>query len=370
MAENKKFSFPISPLVGSTFRNFLSVSQNKNIDREFRSRYYLSVAASAILDLFGKGESLIKKKQLEETKIDKPPIFILGFWRSGTTFLHNLMCQDPHAAYITTYLSIFPHHCLVNSGWLKKLAQVIAPERRPVDNVKLDMSWPQEEEMALGNIQPLSFYHYFYFPDHTEEYKNRSLLFKDISEKETREWEEAYNLLIKKALILSPGDRFISKNPPNTFRIPQLLNLFPNAKFVYIYRNPYSVLSSFLLFMKQVMLGVGFQNIDNREIDHQLLQLYTLALEKYETDKILIPNGNLIEIQYEKFKENPLNTIEKIYSKFNLNDFSSVKPVLNSYIHSQKHQKSGGHPKPQYLMEFIRKNLKQYMQLKGYEIEP
>ena len=369
MAKTKKFSFPISPLVGSTFRNFLTVSRAKKIDREFRSRYNLSVVASAILDIFGKGESFIKKKQLEQTSIDKPPVFILGFWRSGTTYLHNLMCQDPNAAFVTTYLSIFPHHCLVNSTWLKKLTQIIAPEKRPVDNVKLDMSWPQEEEMAIGNIQPLSFYHYFYFPDHTEEYKSRSLLFNDVSEKEVKEWEKAYKLIIKKALILSPGNQFISKNPPNTFRIPQLLNLFPDAKFVYIYRNPYSVLSSFILFMKQVMLGVGFQNINEREIDDQLLQLYTLALEKYEADKILIPRENLIEVQYEKFKEDPLKTIKNIYSTFNLDDFDEVEPILSNYIHSQKHQKSGGHPKPDYLLEFVRNNLKDYMDLKGYKIE-
>ncbi len=370
MTKPTKFSFPVSPLVGSTFGNFLSVSRNKRIDSGYRSRYALTSIASLILDPFGKGETFIKKDLINSTQIDKPPVFILGFWRSGTTFLHNLMCQDPDHAYVTTYLSIFPHHSLVNSGWLKSLAKLIAPSHRPVDNVKLDMNWPQEEEMALGNMQPLSFYNYFYFPDHTEEYTQRSLLFNNVNQQEFDKWEKAYKLLIKKALILSPGDRFVSKNPPNTFRIPQLLKLFPDAKFVYIYRNPYRTLSSFLLFMKQVMLGVGFQNLDEKEIDLQLLNLYLIALEKYEKDKVLIPQNNLIEIQYETFKSDPFNTIENIYNTFDLKDFKTIEPILNNYINSQKHQKSGGHHMPDHLIEFIQNSLKDHMESKGYSMDP
>jgi len=370
MTKPTKFSFPVSPLVGSTYSNLRKVSRKKNIDTRYRSRYILTNIASLILDPFGKGETFIKKEILNKTQIDKPPVFILGFWRSGTTFLHNLMCQDPDHAFVTTYLSIFPHHSLVNSGWLKALAKLIAPERRPVDNVKLDMNWPQEEEMALGNMQPLSFYNYFYFPDHTEEYTQRSLLFNNVNQQEFDQWEKAYKLLIKKTLILSHGDRFVSKNPPNTFRIPQLLKLFPDAKFVYIYRNPYKTLSSFILFMKQVMLGVGFQNIDEKEIDKQLLNLYILALEKYENDKKLIPENNLIEIQYETFKSDPFKAIENIYHTFDLNDFQTIEPTLRNYINSQKHQKSGGHHMPDHLVDFIQNNLMDYMEAKGYSMNP
>jgi len=366
MAKSKKFSFPVSTLVGSTFGNFLKVTKGRKIYPGFRSRYFLTTIASLILHPFGRGETFMKSKTLKNTHITEPPIFIVGFWRSGTTFLHSLLCQDPNNAFVTTYQSIFPHHSLVNSGWLKKLAELIAPERRPIDNVKLNMNWPQEEEMGLGNIQPLSFYNYFYFPDHIEEYTKRYLLFENVTEKEIESWERAYKLLIKKALIISKGKRFVSKNPPNNFRIPQILKMFPDAKFIYIYRNPYRTLSSFLPFMKQVMLGVGFQDVNDKIVDDLLLNLFKLALEKYQKDKHLIPESNLIEIQYEQFKENPLETIKKIYDTFELNDFSKAEPFLKNYIHSQKHQKSGGHDLPEQLDQFIQDNLQDYMESKGY----
>ncbi len=366
MSKTKKFSFPVSTLVGSTFGNFLNVTRGKKVYSGFWSRYFLTFIASLILDPFGRGETLIKSNTLKKTQISEPPVFIIGFWRSGTTFLHNLLCQDPNHAFVTTYQSIFPHHSLVNSGWLKKLAVLIAPERRPIDNVKLNMNWPQEEEMGLGNIQPLSFYNYFYFPDHIEEYIQKYLLLKNIKESEIESWEKAYKLLIKKALIISNGKRFVSKNPPNTFRIPQILKMFPDAKFIYIYRNPYRILSSFLPFMKEVMLGVGFQNVNDEDMDKQLLNLYSLALEKYEKDKGSIPKDNLIEVQYERFKENPLETIKNIYNTFELDEFSTAEPFLKNYIDSQKHQKSGGHHIPDHLTQFIQNNHQDYMESKGY----
>jgi hypothetical protein len=198
------------------------------------------------------------------------------------------------------------------------------------------------------------------------EYINKCLLFHNVKENEIESWEKAYKLMIKKALIISDGKRFVSKNPPNTFRIPKILEMFPDAKFIYIYRNPYNVLSSFLPFMKQVMLGVGFQNVNEQVMDKQLLNLYGLALEKYEKDKGSIPKNNLIEVQYERFKENPLETIKNIYKTFELDDFSTAEPFLKNYINSQKHQKSGGHDIPEHLIHFIRNNLQDYMKSKGY----
>lgn len=368
MEKQTKFHFPVSTLVGSTINNFFQITRGKRIDNNYKSRYYLTVLASSILTLLAKGEEILTKNKLKKTQIDGAPVFIIGFWRSGTTFLHNLVCQDPNHAFVTTYQSIFPHHSLVNSGWLKKLAVLIAPERRPVDNVKLNMDWPQEEEMGLGNIQPISFYNYFYFPDHFDEYIKESLLQENLSKEEIESWEKAYRLLIKKAMIISKGNRFVSKNPPNIFRIPQLLKMFPNAKFVYIYRNPYRVLSSFNPFMKQVIDGVGFQKVGSSTFDLQLYNLFSAAMVKYEKDKNLIPKKNLIEIKYEDFKENPLSTVEEIYKQFDLQDFNGFKSKLEAYIGDQKHQKSGGHHIPENLVSFVQNNLTEYMKENGYEM--
>ena len=73
MTKPTKFSFPVSPLVGSSYGNFIKVSRNKKIDPGYKSRYFLTNIASLILDPFGKGETLIKKDLINE--------FIFGIYR-------------------------------------------------------------------------------------------------------------------------------------------------------------------------------------------------------------------------------------------------------------------------------------------------
>ena len=46
------------------------------------------------------------RKYQNKSKIDQPPVFIIGHWRSGTTMLHELMIQDP-APFVPQHLPMF-----------------------------------------------------------------------------------------------------------------------------------------------------------------------------------------------------------------------------------------------------------------------
>ncbi|RLD34853.1 MAG: hypothetical protein DRI73_03340, partial [Bacteroidetes bacterium] len=181
-------------------------------------------------------------------------------------------------------------------------------------------------------------------------------------------WEKMYRNIIKKSIIRTGGQRFISKNPPNIFRISQLLKMFPDARFLYIYRNPYKVLSSFILFMDQVIESVGFQKTERNNFDKQLFGLFKDALEKYEVDKKNIQKKNLLEIKYEDFKRDPMSEIETIYFQFKLAGFERSANKFSQFIYSQKDQKSGGHFIPEYLSDFIENELSDYMIRHNYSM--
>lgn len=368
MADKKTFKFPVSTLIGSTFPNYLKIVNQKKVHPKYLSRFILTSLVSAILDPFGRVETSLKSKIVRKTTIDQSPIFIIGFWRSGTTYLHNLMCQDPNHAFVSTYQSIFPSHSLVNSFWMKKLATIAMPNERPVDKVRLDMDFPQEEEMGMGNMQKLSFYNVFYFPSHFKDYARNALYFNDVKKDEIDKWKDEYLLTIKKSMIMTGGKRFVSKNPPNTFRIPLLLEMFPNARFIYIYRNPYNVLSSVNLFMRQVIKGVGFQEPDSTDLENNLCSLFKQSLEKYELDKSLIPPENLFEIEYNTLVKKPIQSINDIYTQFNLDYSNDLSVILNKFNSSQKQHKSGGHFISEYLKKFISENLVDYMNQHNYSI--
>ncbi len=333
-AFNRKtnFSFPVSTLVGSSHPNLKKVVKGRRIDKKFRKKYLLTSTITRILDIFRWMEESRYNSKIENFQITEAPVFIIGFWRSGTTLLHNLLCQHPDYGYVTTYQGVFPNHCLMHQWWLRRIAQLIIPERRPGDNLKLDFSYPQEEDIALGNMQAISFYYFFYFPDDFDEFLEKGLLFQNVSEEDRKNWQEAYIKLVKTALINTGKHSFISKNPPNGFRIKQILELFPEAKFIYIHRDPYQTIVSFQNFVHLILDGIRLQDYDKEVLNMKLIRLFKLFQDKYYEDKNLIPEGNLAEIRFEDFEKNKIAGIESIYKTLNLPDFEKSLPLMEKYL--------------------------------------
>jgi len=171
---------------------------------------------------------------------DVSPVFILGHFRSGTTFLHTLMSHDPSLGYMSTFQTMLPGNFIWKAGLFKRILADSLPETRPMDNVEMAVDYPYEEEYAVANICPYSFYHGWYFPRRMRHYFNRYALMQAPS-REITGWKTIYDYLLRKVAYAAGQPRLLLKNPCNTARVKELLELYPDAKFVHIYRNPYHV---------------------------------------------------------------------------------------------------------------------------------
>lgn len=340
MSNKNNLDVGISPLACSTFSNCLQVFRELPVDREYYGRMIGVLLLSILNEPFHWWEEIRYGRAIQHTPLPENPLFILGHWRSGTTFLHNLICQDPQFAYITTYQSVFPNQ-LHGSKWLfKNIMYAFLPEKRPADNMKLDPDFPQEEEIALGNMMPYSFYHFLYFPRNTFELYEKYIRFHGVSDQVQQRWASTYKKLIKSCLLYHRKKEFVSKSPPNTARIKPLLQLFPGAKFIYIYRNPITVFFSASRFFRNVFPPICFQKISPDAIDELILNLYPLLIQDYENNKNLIPPGQLVEIRYEDFEKQPIDMLSYIYTTISLKGFDTALPHFRCYVSEQhKHEK-------------------------------
>lgn len=344
--QNKSFRFPVSSQVGSSFSNIVKISSDKSIGKNYKTKFFLTKAVSKILDVPRVFEERHYNRKINDLQIKESPIFILGFWRSGTTVLHNLLCQNPYFGYVTTFQSVFPNDCFMNQWWIRNIAKFLLPEKRPGGDIKFDFKLPQEEEIALGNMQHVSFYNFFYYPNELDSSIRKSLYFENFSKEEIEKWKENYYRLVKIALLNTKGKRFISKNPPNTFRIKLLLEMFPDAKFIYIHRNTYQTIYSFQRFLNAVHEGIKYQDYNIESNNLKLIELYKLMMEQYKTDKHLIPKGNLIDIKFEEFEQNMLPEIERIFRNLDIPDFENAKPSIERYYNEISDYKRKPHDLP------------------------
>jgi len=294
-------------------------------------------------------------KAIKRIKLKFPPIFIIGHWRSGTTHLHNLLTQDPQFGFITMLQASFPKSFMSNtffSFWMN----LFLPETRPMDNMKMGILKPQEDEMALGNLFPYNFYNALYFPKRMVEYYYKYVRFKNVSPKLTRRWKYSYDYLLKTATLNMRGKQLVLKNPVNTARIKILLELYPDAKFIHIYRNPYIIYLSTRHFYKKAIEVFMFQKVPNELLEENIIKIYKKMMKSYFKEKKLIPSYNLIDIKFEDLESNTIGQLERIYNKLNLHGFDKNKNRFDIYLEQIKSYKKNKFQMDDRILNLIEKN--------------
>ena len=365
----RKFVIPFSTIGTMPFLQFMKLVFSFKVDSRYYVRCVIAGVISFLSEPFRWIEQLRYSKKLSRTSLPKSPVFILGHWRSGTTLLHNAMAQDKQFAFINTYQSVFTNQFFTSRWLFKPLMRLLMPEKRPADNVLLSPELPQEEGIALSNINSFGFYNFFYFPRDWRTYYLQYISGSASSPSALNKYGAQYKKLIAQALVEYGRDQFISKFPPNTGAVRHLLNLFPEAKFIYIYRNPLYVFQSTVNFFETTHEALMLQSFSRKDFEEMVFELYQMIIADYEAQKSLIPAHNLVEIRYEDFDQNPLEGLRSIYSTLNLQGFEESLPAFTSYLNAQKRFERASHSFSREEIDKITSRLRFAMNLYGYPVE-
>lgn len=326
------------PVAMGSFRSWLRLaSRSGGVDREFLPRLLAVAATTLLTSPLRLYETVRYGRLVRRTAIHPSPVFILGHWRTGTTHLHNLLCEDRQFGYLSTFQAMTPGFCLMGERRLKPLL-ARAAERdgrtREIDNIPLRLDAPQEESFAIANMTPFASLHVWALPRRAREIFARYVLFEGLPAAERAEWTAAYLTLLRKATLRSGGRRLVLKDPASTGRIPALLELFPEARFVHICRDPYRVFASTLKVYKIVLARTQLQAVSEPEIEELVLRFYEQLMRKYLAEKALIPPGRLVEVRYEELEAAPFDELRRVYDGLGLPGFAAAEPALRAYLES------------------------------------
>jgi len=339
MSQQKRARLFEHPVAFGSFRSWLGLLwDNKDIDRKYIPRAFsvtLSTLLIAPLKLF---ETLRYGRTVKNAAVHPSHIFIVGHWRTGTTHLHNLLCQDKNHGYVSTFQAFAPGLCLIGERLIKKpfnkLAQKMHPTRE-IDNIPLSMDNPEEEDLAIACMSPYSYLHMYTFPRRARYYYETYItFFEKLPESIIARWKNAYMTMLRKASLEAGGKRLVIKNCADSARLKTLLELFPDAKFIHIYRNPYDVFRSTKHLYRVVLERSQLQEISHDEFEEWVLTFYAQLMQKFLEDKTLIPKGNLVEVKYEELDREPLTQLRKIYETLNLPGFEEAEPAFRAYLDS------------------------------------
>jgi hypothetical protein len=321
-------------LAGGSFSNWLGLLKDHGgVDPRYWPRLAYVSAVAMLGAPIRAYERMKFGAMVECTEIHEPPIFILGHWRSGTTYVQRLVAQNPEFAIVNFIHTMIPG-LFLTGGLFKFILRTSLPKTRPMDNVEIGPEFADEEEYALGNLSPYSFYHALSFPKRMREIFDRGVLFEGVSDRVKARWLSTYYRFLKKVSFSSGGRQLLLKNPANTARVGMLLELFPEAKFIHVYRNPFVVYSSTINWLDKEMVPTALQDVNEDVIREAALTNYEKLMRKYLAERSLIPEGHLVEVRFEDVEADPLAETLRIYRSLGLTMSAQTRTRLESYIAS------------------------------------
>lgn len=310
----------------------------------------------------------IYARRVQAVKLDPPPLFIVGHWRSGTTLLHEYLVRDTRFTFPTTYQCFAPTHFLLTDRVLPKLFGFVLPAKRPMDEMAAGFDRPQEDEFALCVLGAPTPYERMAFPDDPPPHLE-FLEMQGCDPQDLRRFEEAMLWFVKMVAFRSSGKRVVLKSPTHTGRLEILSRLFPGARFVHITRHPYDIFPSTRRLWRSLDQVQAFRlpHYDDAKLDDYIFECFDRMYRGFETQRKQLPAGSLVELRYEDLVADPIGAVRRLYEGLELGDFAPAELAIRAHVQSQEGYRKNRHALPGELAERIYQRWRPYFERYGYD---
>jgi omega-hydroxy-beta-dihydromenaquinone-9 sulfotransferase len=311
-------------------------------------------------------QELMYGRYIRGTRIETPPVFIVGHWRSGTTLLHELLHLDSRFATPNTYQCMCPHHTLATEYLVARYLNWLLPKQRPMDNMAAGFDRPQEDEFAILALGAPTPYSRMAFPNDEPDY-SELLNLDETTPQELERFQAALTWFMQLMTLQSKQKQLLLKSPPHTGRIGHFARWFPGAKFIHIARNPFSLFPSTTRLWQSLDDVNGLQVPRHKHLNEYVFSCLERMYRGYEKQRNEIPAGDLYELKYEDLVKDPVGQCERIYQQLQLGNFDPVREKIAAHMQSQKDFKTNKHELDAATESEIRRRWAGYFQRFGYE---
>jgi len=229
----------------------------------------------------------------------RPPLFIVGCGRSGTTIVYELLCEHPDLAWFSNYAERWPVFPQLEA--LTRLRDLGAIRRSPSRFVPL----PVEGHALWNRCGPQDARH-----------RNAPLTGADVDAEHAQRVRD----FVATHVRYHRGRRFINKNTRNSRRVFYLDAIFPDAMFLHVIRDPRAVVASLLAVHWWPDLPLWWSEdrtpralaADGSKPEAVAAEHWVRSVERLLADARRLPSSRNLEIRYEAFTESPEAVLSSI----------------------------------------------------------
>jgi len=282
----------------------------------------------------------------------KAPVFVIGHARSGTTLAHRLMCADRQFSAFNYWelrlpallekkavhgLAWIDSH-LLGKYFARRLGAWEDRKFGPMRHIhKMGLGMPEEDDLVFYDSCASGFWM-------TKRPYLGDVDFFHIDQREPAERRRLmgfYSGCVRRQLYLNGKDRIhLSKNPAWCGRVESILEVFPDARFVVLYRNPYETIPSLLKLLSVSWKHQG--HVDSAKIHESVRAMTALSYETYLYPLQALarhPEVPQAVVDYRELVAQPQRAVEKIYADLGLKMTREMRESLRQeQARSRKHE--------------------------------
>jgi hypothetical protein len=276
----------------------------------------------------------------------KSPIVLIGNPRTGTTFMQRFLTDNGIGAGMELFRMVYPS--LLLQTFLKPLLPVLeavspAKFHKPeVHATSLSKVETDDASMITRFFDGFFVYGFFLaFDDEDLQYTVDPKI-RDTSDRDF-EWMES---LWKRNLVAHKADRVVAKLFSVSPRVPGFLRRFPDAKLLYMARDPLAIFPSGMSLVTGVLEeAFGFWSLPEETRQRWFDRIYksfVMLLERFHEDYTSgrIPDENVYIVRYDRMMKEFEVVMDEVLEFLDHEPSEELKQLIHTRAEKQRAYKS------------------------------
>ena len=285
-------------------------------------------------------QAFAEKPALAETPIPRP-LYVIGFPRTGTTLLHNLLACDPAARWMRLWEGLYPAPAPQSLEDDPRISEVeewaagfekVAPRLAAAHKLA-----PRGPEECLWLIEHTFNDLIFELRAHVPTYS------RWLAEHEADiDIHHYYRRLLQLLGAHCRGNHWVFKAPRHLPGLAGLLAVFPEARIVQTHRDPAAVLPS-LCSLCEILRGAASDAVDKPAIGAHWHARLKAIFEQATAVRATAAEGQILDIQYADLVADPIATVQHIYAHHGYEFTEPFEAAMRQWLAANRQHKHGAH---------------------------
>ncbi|GIK20447.1 MAG: hypothetical protein AMXMBFR77_22910 [Phycisphaerales bacterium] len=281
-------------------------------------------------------------------------VVVLGYFRSGTTHLHNLLATHPDVVTPRWVQAMSPQGFWLSWAFLGWALVPFLPNTRPQDGVAFGPDWPAEDDFAHNNWALASSLPGRLVMVRERERWGRFDSLDGLSAGELRRWRRAAAAFAWKVSAGKRGRTLALKSPSHTGRVRELDRLFGGrVRFVHIMRRAEEVVRSNVAMHRRLESQSLQAMPDEDALRERIVVEYMEAERRFLRDarELRLGPDRLVRVRYEGLVSAPAGELERVCRSLGLRWDDEVRERAERYLEAvgeyraSRHEEGGGDPR-------------------------